>query len=302
MGIEIWEAKDAQETRMLRRLIFAGEIEGNSEVPHIMFRYFPIVAVEILRKNGSYDKALKILEQKAKVIPMSSFTYSSVLYEMVCLLISIGQKEKAMEKLMMYTEISTNMYFKKLVFMLMHDIYIQNDKTEELETWLEQAQKYLQTKLDFSILAAAIRVDTMLHGYSQTEAIDKYIQLIPYEDAAYINTADDFRDIKQLITLLRDQKVDTSSAMRVYIKRNPLTKKEEILKYFTEYPEDTDTLLYVLERRDIKELSDIAQQTGVESEIISVRRKLRDGEIKILAWGETTEDQEEKNTKHSKSG
>lgn len=284
MPREIWEEKDRREVKMLRRLIFAGEIEGSSEVPHILFRNFPIVAVEILRKNGEYDKALELLAQKSKSMPMSSYSYSSILYETACLLIASGQKAKAMDRLMMYTEISTHMYFKKLVFMLMQDAYAQGEKREELETWLEQANEYLQTKLDFSILAAAIRVDAVLHGYSQEESAGKYILKIPHESGAYVNTADDFRDIKHLITLLRGRNVDATSAVRVYIKRNPLTGKEEILRYFTEHPEDTDTLLYVLERRDLKELAAIAQEAGVESETLSLRRKLRTGEIRILAW------------------
>ncbi|KAI5190125.1 hypothetical protein NECID01_0818 [Nematocida sp. AWRm77] len=233
-----------------------------------LVRHVPLLAVQILLESGKVGEGAKVLEKQARnatIMVKRDYIVPYITY-----LVQMKEKEKAHRALMEHLECNFEEapYLFKLQVLLEGHLYLERRNLTGSKIWSRSVLTYLAKCLDFDVfvLARDIMTEVMLEEPGAVEK--KLLSVMNWEEEAYLKSAETPKDLQMFEKVLKRHGLPTDALERAYIQRNPLANKDTIVKYFCGHPEDTELLEYVLERRKIAVLKNMAQERGVYTDAV----------------------------------
>ncbi|KAI5129096.1 hypothetical protein NEPAR04_1297 [Nematocida parisii] len=142
-------------------------------------------------------------------------------------------------------------------------MYLNENNIYKAKPWVEKALECLEKQFSYGLFILIYTVQKEVLFEEEEGALFKSLSVINLNNPKYFEVIEDIKDIKKLEEFLASKNLLHSTLRRLYILKNPLLNKKDLLKYFEEVPKDKECLKYVLERRICKELIPLAEKLGI---------------------------------------
>lgn len=228
----------------------------------------PLMAAELLLESGDLEGARAVLSRRARTFFQT--VSSRHILPLVAVLLMERKVEAALEEIAAYLGrvVSERCpQVAKVGMLLEGHVYLEQGNLTGSRAWVKGALEYLGGRFDFDVFALAVKVSTDVLQETVERAEAKVLREVAYEDEAYLAKTANPRDVQLLERVLRRKQLETAVVERHYLKRNPYTQKDTIVKYFHAHPKDKETLRYVMERRRLPMLKQLALELRVYHEV-----------------------------------
>ncbi|OAG33464.1 hypothetical protein NEIG_01962 [Nematocida sp. ERTm5] len=142
-------------------------------------------------------------------------------------------------------------------------MYLNENNVYKARPWVEKALECLEKQFSYGLFILVYTVQKEVLFEEEEGALFKSLSVINLNNPKYFEVIEDIKDIKRLEEFLASKNLPHSTLRRLYILKNPLLNKKDLLKYFEDVPGDKECLKYVLERRICKELIPLAEKLGI---------------------------------------
>lgn len=236
-----------------------GTYYGGGKLSSLISKNSREVAVYALFSNRAYDELYHyIMNMKFPFAQMNRY----ILAGMASCLIA-KEKKRALNLARQLVPKNVPEICRILVLLIEGHIALEENNLFKAKEWIQKGLSELSVKFNFSVFALTYKIFQEVLLESEKVTLSKLFSVAKYKDPKYFESVSDIKDIKRLQRFLELKGIDTGTLEREYIRKNPLTQKAELLKYFERHREDKDTLKYVLERRVCKELEELAKELGI---------------------------------------
>jgi len=249
-------------------------IEGGTETKDVAMKtreICPLLAAEVLVQKNKIEEAIAAIEKATESWKMKRKSRDTdYTTPLVCLCLQNRDRKKALRVVERHIgeRAAVHPWFCKLKVLIEGHIYHSTRNEERAAKWVESAKAYLSVFLDYDVFLLCVKMKEEILKEPKEEAENELIGTMGLNDARYIDSAEELRHIKSFEKVLRRKGLSTEMCERVLLIRNPLVKKSEVIEYFEKYQNDRETLTYILERRNIKELAGLAKKLGVETDAV----------------------------------
>ncbi|KFG25943.1 uncharacterized protein NESG_01932 [Nematocida ausubeli] len=153
-----------------------------------------------------------------------------------------------------------------LLLVIEGHIYLTNKQNLNMlkcKAWSKRVLEELKDQFSYGLFILAYKVHMEVLLDTEDETLFKLFSVVKCADPEYFSVLEDIKDIRKLENFLRLKNLPHENMKKIYILKNPLTNKTDLLDYFQENPTDKETLQYVMERRVFPELVKLATDLGI---------------------------------------
>ncbi|KAI5173100.1 hypothetical protein NEFER03_2078 [Nematocida sp. LUAm3] len=261
-----------QARRMSDGLCMLGGIPLDISIPEWMKNHSASLAAEILLRKGNKEDAVEVLTNRLK--KQKGVREEEYVFGLIRLLYGGNQLEKALDILLDYIhrkpKKAKHPYIKKLRVLIEGHIYLTKHSLVGSKIWSKSTLDFLKNKFDFDILVLYMEISRKILQEPEKQIELSFLSAVDIKNEEYLSSAYSPKELKLLLELLTSRGIPSQIVKRTYIKRNPLLDKSELLSYFKSH-KDKDLLLYVLERRPLRELKEYAIRENIYTKDVEVK-------------------------------